>query len=451
MSTPAGPSSEQTDTLTEDGPSSLGDGAERLWLRWCYPLPPLQPLVLDAQKRTVGRDPACDAQLPSGHVSRNHAEIRRSGPIATIFDLESKNGVLVNGTRVAQAVLNPGDSVRIGDYVAVVVRAKTEAELAFGPVTELIHGGQRHRAAAARVHELATTGLPLVLEGATGTGKELMARAMHAASGRSGPFVAVNSAIYSPTIAPAELFGFKKGAFTGAEQPSLGHIRAASGGTLFLDEILELSLDVQAMLLRVLEQNEVQPLGETRPVPIDVRFVVATQMPLASAVAAGRFRADLRARLEGAVIELPRLAECREIVPELLGELYGRRGGNGPLELSPGVAEALCLHDWPLNVRELEMLAGRLAARKSNQRLEIADLELRSSPPAQPLALESEAPADFTVPGRRPSNAPYDPAEVEQLRSALERHAGNVSRAVAELGISRARAYRMLPQLKASS
>ncbi|HEV8547765.1 MAG TPA: sigma 54-interacting transcriptional regulator [Polyangiaceae bacterium] len=446
----AGSSRNDTETLTEDGPPPAEAGVERLWLQWCHPLPARAPLALEAAKHTLGRDPSCDAHLPSGHVSRFHAEIRRSGPVFAVFDRDSKNGVLVNGARVTQAVLKPGDVLRVGDHVAVVVSATADDPLVVRPVLGALWGGHRHRALAARALELAVSPLPLVLQGATGTGKELLARAIHEASGRRGEFLGVNSALYSRTTAAAELFGVSDGAGQNRARP--GHVRAADGGTLFLDEVLELPLDVQAMWLRVLEQNAVQPVGESRPLPVDVRVLVATQQPLAEAVATGRFRADLRARLEGAVLELPRLASCREIVPELLVELHRRRGAAVPLELSAAAAEGLCLHDWPLNVRELDMLAGRLAARTSPRRVELAELELPPAAVTSPRAEEGGGGAPgVAVPGRRPSSTPYDPAEVQRLREALERHAGNVSRAVAELGISRQRAYRMLPQLKLSS
>ena len=447
MSTSDRPIVEQTQTL-DDGQHGASDAhIERLSLRWCFPFPVPEPLVLEAGRKTIGRDASCDARLESSHVSRVHAEIRRTGPVHVISDLESKNGISVNGERVAQAVLGAGDVVRVGNFVGVVVRAPVGADLGFAAAADSIWGGYRHRAMAERARGIAASTLPIVLHGATGTGKELMARALHGWSARRGPFLAVNSAVYSRTMAAAELFGFKKGAFTGAEQSSLGHVRAADGGTLFLDEILELSLDVQAMLLRTLENREVQPLGETRPVPIDVRFVVATQVPLSEAVAAGRFRADLRARLEGVVIELPKLVECREIVPELLIELCRRRGASAP-DLSPGAAEGLCLHDWPLNVRELDMLAGRLATRNAAERLELRDLELVTATSSTPNPPNAGDTSSLEVPGRRPARAPYDEGELELLKNALERHGGNITRAVAELGITRQKAYRMLQALK---
>lgn len=171
MGTSVRPASDQTQTLTEDGQLPLDSSGDCLSLRWCYPLPALPPLVLRRETLTIGRDSGCDAQLESGHVSRVHAEIRRLGPTYVISDRDSKNGIRINGTRVPQAVLSPGDVVRVGDFVGVMVLAPRGAELGFGRVAEAIHGGYRHRAVAARAKELAASKLPLVVEGATGSGK----------------------------------------------------------------------------------------------------------------------------------------------------------------------------------------------------------------------------------------------------------------------------------------
>jgi DNA-binding NtrC family response regulator len=171
----------------------------------------------------------------------------------------------------------------------------------------------------------------------------------------------VNCAAYAESTISAELFGYRKGAFTGADRASAGHVRAAHGGTLLLDEVLDLPVELQAKLLRVLEQREVLPLGENEPVAVDVAFVAATQVPLARAVLAGKFRADLRARLEGFVLRIPALCERRaDIVPLFLALLA--RHGLSSARLQPALVERLCLYDWPLNVRELENVARRLIA-----------------------------------------------------------------------------------------
>jgi len=385
-------------------------------------------------------------------VSRQHAELCPSGPLWLIADLASKNGTFVNGKRVTSAVLSRGDVLRIGDFVAVVVIGSRGTALHFQSFGHGIGGGHLHAGAVKFVEELARVDLPVVLEGETGTGKERFARALHATSGRKGPFLAVNCAVYSKAVAAGELFGYRRGAFTGADQASLGHIRAAEGGTLLLDELVELSLDVQAMLLRALENREVLPLGETRPVPIDVRLVAATQLPLTEAVAAGKFRPDLRARLEGGLLQLPPLRACREIVPELFCALFERHTGSKP-ELDAGAAELLCLHDWPLNVREIDTLARRIAVARPGG-CGLSARVLASSGLRTEHRSTCGAPShrkEIGVPGRRPHDEPYDPRHVQALLAALAGHRGNVSKAAQAVGISRPKAYRILRTMKSSA
>jgi transcriptional regulator with PAS, ATPase and Fis domain len=285
---------------------------------------------------------------------------------------------------------------------------------------------------------VAATDLPVVLVGETGTGKEGLARAIHAWSGRTGAFVAVNCAALPAAIAEAELFGYRKGAFTGADRASPGYFRAAHQGTLFLDELLDLPLPLQAKLLRALEQREVQPLGESHPVPVDVRIVCATQEALANAVAERRFRADLRARLDGLTVELPPLRARREdIVPIFTVLLRGEGGARVPA-VDAKLLETLLLYDWPLNVRELVLLARRLLAVHGHEPT------LRRAMLPERMAMKDAAtipPGRPVVPSRAPTG---DDAAFEQLVSALRRCGGNVSRAASALGISRARAYRLL-------
>jgi hypothetical protein len=304
-----------TQTTANDDPEGQVEPRPSVAIRWVYPLPVRPPLWLERAEIVLGRDSECDESLEGGRVSRKHARLSRSGPLWLVSDLDSKNGLFVNGRRVRSVVLEVGDVLRVGDHVGVCVLAQPGADLSCGDLGYGIVGGRAHRAALQALCAVAKSSLPVVIEGETGTGKERFAAALHTWSGRPGRLSAVNCAVYSKAVAAAELFGYRKGAFTGAEHASPGHIRAAEGGTLLLDELIELPLEVQAMLLRAIEQREVLPLGESRPTPVDVRFVAATQVPLASAVEAGTFRSDLRARLEGAVVRLPSLADCKEIDP----------------------------------------------------------------------------------------------------------------------------------------
>ncbi|HVY32332.1 MAG TPA: sigma 54-interacting transcriptional regulator [Polyangiaceae bacterium] len=433
-----------TQTTTSDGLDGLLASELVPVIRWVFPLPPLSPLWPTRSRVTLGRDPDVDAVLPSNRVSRRHAELSRSGALWLLNDLDSKNGVFVNGKRCSSAALSPGDVIRIGDYVGIYLSVPPNADLSFAQVGPQIFGGFAHRAAVKRLAQLASSDLPVVLEGATGTGKERFARAAHQLSQRQGPLLAVNCATYSKAVAAAELFGYRKGAFTGADQASPGHIRAAQGGTLFLDELVELPFEVQAMLLRAIENREILSLGETRPTIVDVKFVAASQIPLADAVEQGRFRADLRARLEGTVIGLPLLGHCRDIVPELFAELFKQHRGKQPL-LSAAFAERLCLHEWPLNVRELDTHARRLAlVTADGERLEPGALEGLAAPLK---AVEPRAEAGrrrVTAPGRSRAEHPYEQREMEGLVAALKACGGNITKAAASLGLSRPKAYRML-------
>ena len=196
----------------------------------------------------------------------------------------------------------------------------------FQELTKGYWAGPALLAALAPARLVAATDLSLIIQGPTGVGKEGAAQAIHAWSRREGPFVAVNCATLE-TLAEAQLFGYRKGAFTGADHSSPGFLRAAEGGTLFLDEIADLSMPVQAKLLRAVEQREVVPLGESKAVSINVRLLTATQSPLSEAVEETRFRADLLARLEGLTVPIPPLRERAEEVPFLFAKLVEQSAG----------------------------------------------------------------------------------------------------------------------------
>ena len=239
-----------------------------------------------------------------------------------------------------------------------------------------------------RVYELieraAPSDVPVLVLGETGTGKELVARALHRLSGRrSKPFLAENCAAVPAQLLESELFGHKKGSFTGAVADRDGHFVAASGGTLFLDEIGDMPLEMQAKLLRTLETKEVRPVGSNRTVRADVRVVAATNRDLAAMVGERRFREDLYYRLKVVQIDLPPLRERRGDVERLVGyflAMTAREDGVAELEIAPEALEALSAHDWPGNVRQLENEIRRSTA-LCRGRIELADLsdEVRRS------------------------------------------------------------------------
>jgi DNA-binding NtrC family response regulator len=201
--------------------------------------------------------------------------------------------------------------------------------------------------ALARALRLAPHPIPVLITGEPGTGKELFARALHAASGRTGPFVALDMGAISEQLAESELFGHKRGAFSGADRERAGAIRSAHGGTLLLDEIGNISLPLQARLLRVLQEREVRPVGEDRAIPVDVRIIAATNADLEELARRGLFRLDLLGRLRGATLELPPLRDRAADLPELAAALLPGHA------LTPDALVALAAHPWPGNVREL--------------------------------------------------------------------------------------------------
>jgi transcriptional regulator with GAF, ATPase, and Fis domain len=410
---------------------------DALRLSWLFPKTdgPSMPLPSNADaQHHIGRDADCASVLSGQDVSRKHAVARAEGPHCVLVDLDSRNGTWVNGRQIKAVVLAEGDVVRIGGWVGVV----TKALGALGALAPGFYGGQRLREAVGPAEQAAKSDLPIVLEGETGTGKEAVSRAIHAWSGRPGPFVAVNCAALPQALAEGELFGYRRGAFTGAEQASAGYFRAAQHGTLLLDEVCELPLPLQAKLLRVIEQREVQPLGEVKPVKLDVRVLAAAQEPLAQAVAQSRFRADLFARLDGLSVRLPPLRERRAEIPYLFTRLLVEGSGARPPAVDVRVVERLCLYDWPFNVRELGLLVKRLLVLHATEPLlKLQHLPERFSPePPAPRAPPVATPAA----ARAAAEAP----DLPQLLEALRASGGNVARAAQTLGISRQRAYRMM-------
>jgi transcriptional regulator with GAF, ATPase, and Fis domain len=261
------------------------------------------------------------------------------------------------------------------------------------------------------------------LLGESGVGKEVAARMVHANSARPGGFVAVNCAGLVESLAAATLFGHSRGAYTGAIDDRPGAIRASDRGTLLLDEVGDLPLATQGTLLRVLQEREVVPVGETRPVSIDVRFVAATLRDLEREVEAGRFRVDLYARLAGLRVTLPPLRDRLEDLGGLVAASLARHG-RPSLGLSSGAAWALCRYRWPLNIRELDQAIAAAVAVAQSDRIDLQQL------PEQ-------------VAGRAPAAA-VEAARRDELLGLLRDHRGNLAAVARALSTSRAQVHRLL-------
>jgi two-component system response regulator FlrC len=430
-------------TLEEVEPGSQ-PGNDHSAILWVLPEPARVSWLEDDGALEIGRDEESDIVLDGAFVSRRHARLQRVGPTFLLADRGSRNGMYVNGQPATEAMLQHGDVVRFGDCLGLFMKLPRGFDPSYGLLAENLFGGPDLAAALAQLPRLAASDVPVVVVGETGTGKEQVARAVHRSSGRAGAFVAVNSALYNATSAVSELFGYRKGAFTGAERAHSGQLRAAEGGTVLLDEITDLPLVVQAQLLRAIENREIVPLGESHPVGIDVRFIATSQTPLEHAVDEGRFRADLRARLEGAEIVLPPLRARRGDTGPLFLHLLRRHAGY-EIQVDPKVIERLYLHHWSLNVRELTGLVRRLVAAFPEERAitfkhlqqvfgEARRMAASLPPPSHaPESASSSSSGELRIDSRRAA-----------LLEALKRCDGNMSRAAQELNISRQSAYRLL-------
>jgi sigma-54 dependent transcriptional regulator, acetoin dehydrogenase operon transcriptional activator AcoR len=381
-----------------------------------------------------GRDAGADGDvaIDDAKLSRRHAIVTRVGVIVEIRDEGSRNGTFVNGARVTTSMLQPGDIVRIGDTLLAI--DDTPAGPATGDAT-LVGTARAFTAAVELADRVASTDLPIVILGETGTGKDVLAQHIHARSGRGGPFVAVNCAALPDNLIESTLFGHKKGAFTGATSDSPGLFLEAQGGTLFLDEIGELDIGHQAKLLRALDAREVIPVGSTRRIHTDARVIAATNTELSALVAGSGFRADLYARLAGAVIRMPPLRARRGDIVELTERFLAQASPAVERRLSAQAAERLVLHPWPRNVRELVAVVRRLVLQLGD-RVEVRRTDVDEVLEA-PVVTTSDAPPIDR--GARPGM----PAR-EELAARLAVLRGNVSQLAAHYGKDAKQIYRWL-------
>ncbi len=414
---------------------------------------PLQgrEIVVSSDTFTIGSGSHNDLAIEDSTVSKRHCEIVVDQSGYLIRDLDSTNGTLVQGVRVASAHLAPGSEIQLGKTRIVFCPLQETNEIplssnsAFG---RMLGGSVPMR----RIFYLAETYSPsdatIMITGETGTGKEVLAEEIHNHSPRANkPLIVIDCAAISKELIESELFGHVKGAFTGANTDRQGAFELADGGTVFLDEIGDLSPDLQPKLLRVLEKREIRRVGCNRVRKINVRIVSATNRNLANEVNEGRFREDLYYRLSVVHLELPPLRRRREDVPLLvkrfLTDLQGEDAINQIADIDRTM-EVLKRHEWPGNVRELRNLI-ELAFYSEHRPVDLSTFlsigSLRAGFRVEP---EPEVSFNTDKPFKDAKSELIEEFERAYLQDLLERNKQNVSRSAREAGIERAYLQRLI-------
>jgi len=373
---------------------------------------------------TIGRQPDQLIFVEDPSLSRRHATLVFNGRGARVKDLGSHNGTFVNCARVeGEAALRPGDVIRCGNTLLLAVSdvgafdgwpASAEA----GPLL----GGASMARVRKKIELLSTRDTEVLITGESGTGKEVAARLLHGHSGRSGPFVPVNCAAVPESLFEAELFGSRKGAFTGSSADRAGLMQAAGGGTLFLDEIGELPLTMQPKLLRSVEQGEVRALGSNDTAEVDFQLVAATNRDLEQEVEGGRFREDLFHRICGTPVRIPPLRGRREDILVFANRALARGEDGISFSMTAPFLERLLIYRWPGNVRELER-----TMREAMMQATLDDEDVLLVSHLRPALLAGE-----------------DDDKLARVREAMRRAGGKVSLAAADLGIQRSQIYNLL-------
>ncbi len=442
-------------------------------------LPALRAVVTLPDRRTVdaplglsplvvGTGEDCDLVLTDVRVSRRHCELRATERGVLLRDLGSKNGTLLRGVSIFEALLPPSVAVTIGGSELVIQPAGATAVLplsasqSFG---EAIGQSLTMRALFAKLERAAPTDEIVLLLGESGTGKEVLAQAIHGASRRKdGPFVVVDCGAIAPALVEGELFGHVKGAYTGAHGSKIGLLEQADGGTLFIDELGELPLELQPKLLRAIETRRVRRLGSNEWQPFDARIIAATHRNLRARAAEGTFREDLYFRLAVVEVHVPALRERKDDIPMLVERFLSVR--DPPRALADLPAHALPLlraYEWPGNVRELRNAVARLVLfPELLSELLGPPRSVRGGPASQhtagPSGAAAAAPAGegaeggeaerlarlLELPLPQAREVVMEQFERRYVTEKLRQHGGNISRAADAMGVSRQLVHRLL-------
>jgi len=418
-----------------------------------------QERMLDAEL-TVGAEPSCDLVLDDAAVSRRHAVFSAQGGRILVRDLGSRNGTFLGGTRIVEAEVALGAVLRLGEtplgvHPAWQVReVQPGASRKFG---ELIGESVAMREIFAILERVSPSDVTVLVEGESGTGKELVARSVHQASARAGgPFVVFDCGSVPMNLAESELFGHRRGAFSGAVADRAGAFQQAHGGTIFLDELGELPLDLQPRLLRVLESGQVRRVGDDNMRQVDVRVVAATNRELHAEVRRGNFRSDLLYRLEVVKLRLPPLRQRPEDVRGLAVELLRGKIADEEEEIGGDNLRRLLGYAWPGNVRELRNVLDRalaLGRAPGGPLPRFADLVFNLGPAADgPALIGMSFPGVSTpMPYKEAKEQLLASFEREYIEALMQRHGENLSQAAVAAGLSRKHIYELLRRIRGVS
>jgi DNA-binding NtrC family response regulator len=435
---------------------------------------PAQEWAFDKEEVRLGSMDDNDIVLRDDTVSRYHCKIVQEDTGYVLVDLRSTNGTFVNKVRVREAFLKPGCTVSVGQTNMRFNAHEEEVQIVPSQSTRcgsLIGGNARMREIYAILEKIAPTATTVVIEGETGTGKEVVAQTIHSLSPRAkGELVVFDCGAVPPNLIESELFGHEKGSFTGAMMTRQGLFELADGGTLFLDELGELPIDLQPKLLRALEQREVRRVGSSKAIKVDVRIIAATNRNLEDEVRAGRFRQDLFYRLSVVRLHLPALRERADDIPLLVSHFlknasYNRGGDNTQRvkQIARDAMGALQTYPWPGNVRELVNVMERAVSFCDGDTLTASDLPdyVRSARPPAPSRADTKRgathPGAIAAGAATAAVAPRPPDDLlgegvtfkdakerwvasferDYIVSLLRRHGGNISHAARDADIDR--------------
>ena len=419
-------------------------------------------LSFEKEEVRIGARDDNDIVLRDNTTSRYHCKIVQEDSGYVLVDLRSTNGTFINGVRIREAYLEPNCTILVGK-LELTFNA-SEEKVAIEPSSSdrlghIVGRNKKMRELYAIIERIAPTATTVVIEGETGTGKEVVAQTIHDLSPRKdGNMVIFDCGAVPPNLIESELFGHEKGSFTGATMSRQGLFELADGGTLFLDELGELPIDLQPKLLRALEQREVRRVGGSKPIKVDARIIAATNRDLQKEVKAGRFREDLFYRLSVVRLTLPSLRQRTDDIGVLVQHLLNERYADNPsgvTSLSPGALACMENYGWPGNVRELVNAIERSLSFCDSNSIQVDNLpehirpnggigQIRVSDDSSELrSVGTEA--STSLPGEDLSQVPFKDAkeqwvssfEKDYIVSLLTRHAGNISHAAREADIDR--------------